>query len=399
MPALLDFGKLVQQIEAVGREAVDERVNQLEISATASDALKRAREEAERFEKRLRANMADVLWPVALPLEPMGKNCIVDEHVGETTIVAVDGSQIMPSQHEIHNCFLLNIGFVQLSYGTKSKPVLESLPHLYHKSEDLYPLVDRRRLHIDELYVSLERNLLEFDYLVRNATKAKEVGQPVVAMVDGSLIPWSVDRMPDAYQKQYLERCTSMMRTLCEENVPIVGYISHSRSSELVNDLRVWLCPYEQSRCKEHCRDLNEEDFPCSIVWPLKDRTMLGRELAIFERTPAFLSGASVSKLFPPDLRICFLYLNIKDEIARIEFPRWLLSKREAFDTALGAVLSQVRKGMGYPIALAEAHHLAVIKGNDRKHFFDLLARRLVHLGTGQVTVSPKERKKRIGLV
>src|SRR5262249_34250135 len=135
------------------------------------------------------------------------------------------------------------------------------------------------------------------------------------------------------------------------------------------------------------------------VIWPLQDRTMLAQCLPDLQRTVAFLSGASVSKSFPEELRICFLYLNIKDEIARIEFPRWLLSDKAAFDTALGAVLSQTRKGMGYPVALAEAHHLAVIKGNDRQQFFDLLARHLVSIGAQRVSLSPKEKKKRIGLV
>jgi hypothetical protein len=396
---LLDFGKLIEQIELVGRETFDQRASSAELIIRAEDAYTRACQNPPLFDRRLRANTNSVLWPLALPLEPFTKTIELSPVQEDITVMAVDGSQIMPSQHEIHACFLLNIGFVQLAYGTQLPPVLESFPHLYHRREDLYPLVDRRRLHIDELYVSLERNLLEFEYLANRIPQARQIGNPVLAMVDGSLIPWSVERMPEPYQKRYLERCTTMMRAFKEKGVPVVGYISHSRSSELVNDLRVSICPYEESRCKEHCGRLNEEDFPCSVIWPLQDRTMLGRQLGNHQRTATFLSGASVSKSFPDDIRICFLYLNIQDEIARIEFPRWLLSDKSMFDTTLGAVLSQARKGMGYPVVLAEAHHLAVIKGNDRQQFFDLLARHLVSIGAQGVTVSPKEKKKRIGLV
>jgi hypothetical protein len=396
---LLDFAKLIKQIEMVGRDSIDQKSALADLLNKAEAAYLNACQQPGEFTERLRANVPHVLWPLALPLEPINKTSLVLERSDDLTVIAVDGSQIMPSQHEIHSCFLLNIGFVQLSYGNKLPPVLQSFPHLYHKSEDLYPLVDRRRLHIDELYVALERSLLEFEYLVNGASALWQNGQPVLAMVDGSLIPWSLERMPEPYQKRYLEKCRQLMGKLKEIRVPIVGYISHSRGAEIVNDLRVSICPYDESRCKEHCGHLNEEDFPCSAIWPLRDRTLLERHLAYDHRTAAFLSGAAVSKLFPADFRICFLYLNVKDEIARLELPRWILSDQAMFDTALGAVLSQVRKGMGYPVALAEAHHLAVIKGNDRQQFFDLLTRQLISIGANRVTLSPKEKKKRVGMV
>jgi hypothetical protein len=66
---------------------------------------------------------------------------------------------------------------------------------------------------------------------------------------------------------------------------------------------------------------------------------------------------------------------------------------------ALNTVLEQCRKGMGYPITLSEAHHLAVIKSADRDRFFDLITRHLLSLGVADIRVSPKEAKKRSGFV
>jgi hypothetical protein len=205
--------------------------------------------------------------------------------------------------------------------------------------------------------------------------------------------------MPDAYQGHYIERHSEIMQALKDNQIPVVGYISHSRSSELVNDLRISICPYEVSNCRENCYRLNEEDFPCSKIWPLLDRTMLKHHVLTNQRSSSFLSGSSVSKLFAADLRTCFLYLNTGEEIARLEFPRWLFDYPDILDNAISTTLSQVNRGKGYPISLAEAHHLAVIKGNDRQRFFDLLTRHLIAKGAGPVKPSPKEAKKRIGLV
>lgn len=396
---MLDFNKLIAQIESVGVQALADRASLPTIIMRAEQAYRNACQSANSVTERLKANKSSVLWPVALPIDSFGQKWHLPQWQENATVLAVDGSQIMPNHHEIHQCFLLNIGLVQIAYGSKSPPVLTSFPHLYHKAEDLYPLVDRRRLHIDELYVSLERNLLEFEYLVKHLSSAKQAGQAVVAMVDGSLIPWSLERMPEAYQKRYLAKCTDLMQSFQNERVPLVGYISHSRSADIVNDLRISICPYERSCCAENCGTLNEEDFPCSTIWPLSDAHLLSRVLAKQERSGAYLSGASVTGMFADDFRICFSYLKTQDEIARIEFPQWLLSDQNLFDTALSAVVGQVEKGRGYPIALAEAHHLAVIKGADRQAFFDLLSRQLVSIGAGPVRVSPKEGKKRVGMV
>ena len=259
---MLDFQKLMHQIGSVGDESAEKLASLSEIIDTARDVYHDASEKPHEAVRRLEENVPWVLWPLAQPLEPFGKTYPIRDTTENTTIVAVDGSQIMPSQHEVHNCFLLNIGVIRIAYGLSIKPLLESYPHLYHKSDDLYPLVNRRRMHIDELYVSLERNLLELDYLVSQSIESQSLGSPVVALVDGSLIPWSVEKMPDHYQEKYFARTNLLLEKLRLAEIPIVGYLSHSRSSDVVNSLRVLKCPYDLSDCRSHCESLNEEDFP-----------------------------------------------------------------------------------------------------------------------------------------
>lgn len=396
---MLDFSKVVQQIDAIGRESFID-LNELEETVSnAQAALDRAIRRPEEFALRLDENSNWVLWPVATPLEPVGVKHTLPVAEDKYTVVAVDGSQIMPSHHEVHTCYLLNVGMALITYGVKMPPLLESVPKLYSRPEDLYPLVDRRRLHIDELYVSLERTILELEILSEKAIQAKERGVPVVALCDGSLIPWSVEKLPDGYQHSYIQRMTTAMSNLQANAIPVIGYLSHSRGADIVNCLRVLICPYETAHCREHCGDLNEEDFPCSKIWPMSDRQLFKPHLQENERSAVFLSGASVSKLLPREHRVCFSYLNVGEEIARVEFPRWLSDDEDQLNIAMSMVLSQCRKGMGYPVSLAESHHLAVIKGNDRDQFFELITRHLLSLGITQVKTSPKQEKKRWGFV
>lgn len=392
---MLDFRKLIQQIDQVGSDGLQSTLSQEDALIAAREAYKEALAHKEEFVEKLDRNAPWTWWPTAMPIEPIDKHIevkIVDQPV---TVVAVDGSQIMPSHHEIHSCFLLNIGSAIISYGVKAPPILDTEPRLFHRNEDLYPLVDRRRMHIDELYVSLERQMLELEKLVEFSLNAVYRGAPVVALVDGSLIPWSVEKMPSGYHDTYLARMAQEVEKLQDAGIPIFGYLSHSRSADIVNDLRVFVCPYQDSHCRDLCGHLNEEDFPCSKIWPMSDRMLVAENLKFGHRTAAFQSGASVTKMMDAKQRICFSYLNVGNEIARIEFPRWLLDHEELLNNSLSALLAQVRKGMGYPVCLAEAHHLAVIRGPDRQKFFDMIARQLVQFGLKPVKVSPKESRKR----
>ena len=80
-------------------------------------------------------------------------------------------------------------------------------------------------------------------------------------------------------------------------------------------------------------------------------------------------------------------------------FPRWLYESSELFEFALSVVLAQSRKGLGYPVCLAEAHNQAVIRGADRDRFFGLMTNQMVRLGFSRVGTSEKESKKRRGFV
>ena len=57
-------------------------------------------------------------------------------------VIATDGSQINPSNHEFINASLINIGLVSLPYFDKSPPVLlSSEPACYGSSEEINPRV------------------------------------------------------------------------------------------------------------------------------------------------------------------------------------------------------------------------------------------------------------------
>ncbi len=400
---MLDLNKVIKQIKHL-ENRVSEDSSGSDVLGLALSKMAEATEDSQNFEQKLEGSEGTTWWPLAKCLEPtshIGTRCSISTKVPDTScVVGVDGSQIMPNHHEIYSCFLLNIGVAAITYGKKQAPTLLSKPFLFHKPEDLYPLVDRRRMHIDELYVSLERYLLELEELAQTALCLKEEQNvPVLALFDGALIPWSLEKMPPSYMDTFISRACALSTLMKNSGIPIMGYISHSRSSEIVNLLRVYNCPYELSQCRNYCSELNEEDFPCSTIWPLTDRHLFANNMSFATRSALFQSRAKISKLYKEPHQICFTYLNVGSEVVRLEFPYWLARDKDLLDCALSLVLSQSAKGRGYPIVLSEAHHLAVIRNQERKQFFDLVAKHLLSIGVKRIASSPKEQKKQTSFV
>ena len=54
-----------------------------------------------------------------------------------------------------------------------------------------------------------------------------------------------------------------------------------------------------------------------------------------------------------------------------MEMPAW--TSAEGIGLAHAGLLSQSEKGMGYPMALQEAHEQAVVNGADRQYFEQLV--------------------------
>jgi hypothetical protein len=394
---MLDVNKLMPQLERI---SIPPSGNELdEKLAKAAAVLADAASHEDAFRAKLKESGSLTFWPLPTAIEPI--NCVyeIPRQKQSVTVAATDGSQITPSHHEVYNCYLLNIGRIMLSYGTKQPVLMESTPHLFHAVEDLYPLIDRRRAYVDETFIGLERSLMELNALRDLALEGLKRSLPVVAFLDGSLTPWSLDQMPEAYQVSYLQRINAIYASFLDNSIPVVGYISHSRASEVVNAMRVWQCPYAAARCSTYCGQLCEEDYPCSTIWPLMDRQLFSESLVRRSRSPLFVSGNPKAFASEPPYHLAFTYIHTGNEIARVEMPYWLTQNETLLNLALSTVVEQSEKGRGYPICLAEAHNQAVITGGDRSRFFQLLQRFLAQTGVHNVGVSPKETGKRRGIV
>ncbi|MEO0868672.1 MAG: DNA double-strand break repair nuclease NurA [Cyanobacteria bacterium J06642_11] len=360
----------------------------------------------------------EIGFTAAEPVEPLDTRVAIKAAPEAHTVIATDGSQINPSHHEIAYCYLLNIGRIVLHYGQSRFPLLDSQPEVIYRPEDLYASrqwgirteewMGHRRTVSEAVVLSelaMAVNAPEGERIQPVGQRSKRSKQsrqltllqrspvPTLAMTDGSLIYWFLDQMPAPARDQILEPILTAWDRLRAVGVPLVGYISASRSSEALNFLRLQSCPHDQPDCQKHC-DGQTDGAPCQVFSPLRDVTLWATLLEPGQRGPLFKSSADILNLYG-EHSVYFCHVHVGAEIARVEFPEWVVQDQTLFDNALSLTLTQVNKGFGYPVTLAEAHNQAVVRGGDRNRFFALLEQQMIRAGLQNVSTSYKEARKR----
>ena len=308
-------------------------------------------------------------WLLPGILEPLDRAIATPAAPPQLSVAATDGSQIFPDRHEISPCYLINVGHVLLHYGTGERPLLASAPRLYYKESDLYQTYGARRVAVNRDIVGLKRGLLELTDLVQLAATSQEQGHDTVALCDGSLIIWDLEGRPRTFRQHHLREMVACFEALKERRIPLIGYISRPASDEVVNALRIGLCPSPEAAvcgCGDGApRGAEPAGRSCALIEGVSDARLMGRFLNPGERSCVFASTSPILDEYGGH-GVSFFYLRTGDEVVRIEIPSWVAADGPLLARVHAGVGDQVRKGAGYPVGLTEAHERAVVRGRDR---------------------------------
>lgn len=299
------------------------------------------------------------------------------------TAISVDGSQIYPDKHQGTSCFLINVGLVELTYGVGAGGSVKFLsePYVFGAQESDDPLQSAGAVDL----VNCRRQ--EFEFLAAYE-RCKEFGnqeekKKPVLLFDGSLIFWHLEAKEPEVKHQFLTSYLASLQQLYEARILLGGYISMPKSKDLVNLIRLELCNFDASRTQAY-----------KEIDALVDASVAYFFLEPFSRSILFQSTSPITDHYPDHLRPYFFYLHVGNEIARIEIPAWIAQDERLVEHLSAIMLDQTLKGRGYPVALAEAHEQAVVKGPDREFFYHLIQK----IGIEQnrrLHMSPKSMKKR----
>ncbi len=319
----------------------------------------------------------------------------------EFTVIATDGSHIDVDRHRSTRCYLINIGSVILHYGAQPGATLDSFPCLYAGDEDLIIAptgVKGREQPIEGALLGIKRSVEECRRLAELAVELPP-GSSSLALLDGSLILWGLtskdypEFVTEALLAQgFLSYLDDIRKLNNDKRLALASYISFPRSTDVVNVLRVVLCPHESPDCDRYCPIGSERD--CDNVAGVQDRELFSNILGQGERSAVFISQSSIVQKHYGVHHIHFFYLRVDDEIARVEIPQWVATDKSLLNLVHTLVLDQCQRGQGYPVVLSEAHEQAVVTGADRENFWQLVESSLVdeHLTSPG---SAKSRSKR----
>ncbi|MDZ7967550.1 MAG: DNA double-strand break repair nuclease NurA [Nostoc sp. DedSLP03] len=388
---MLDLTKLARQMQGLSQHLTLEAAASRQRLELAQQHLKNAYECQQDLIDRQEKWRDRILFANATPIEAL-ETCIdIPVPPKIHTVIATDGSQIAPNHHEIAYCYLLNIGRVVLHYGQNRHPLLDSLPEVFYRPEDLY--MSRQWGIRTEEWMSFRRTASETTVLAELACDAAQKETPALAMVDGSLIYWFLEQLPMDARDRILPPILEAWQQMRDAQIPLMGYLSASRSIETMNFLRLLACPHPVPDCKTYCPNQLEK-VACKIFEQLRDTSVWSTRLKPGQRSTLWRSNSPILELYG-DQTIYFCYVHVGTEIARIEVPVWVAENATMLDQALGLMLAQVQKGYGYPVAIAEAHNQAVVKGGDKARFFALLEQQMIKAGLKNVGTSYKEARKR----
>ncbi len=277
----------------------------------------------------------------------------------KATIVATDGSQIMPDRHAAHLYYLINVGGIVYHHGDTRAPQPFTIPELH------YPTTDQEaaRFVMSSGEVSIARDLKEIGTLADTAWNLRGGDQPLLAILDQRLLYWPIGGTEAAPNDDVVAWLRSMTK-LRDSGAFLAGYIDRPMTTAVVTLLR----------------SLTGLDDP-KFDWKSLGKQGAGgglNDIALFrlllepgQRSKVFVNVSPPNERFAehdPANEVCFFYFNPGRGIARVDVPRWVAEEDEAV-AAVHALLHDQCQILGdYPYVIARADEMAVVGRQDNEN-------------------------------
>lgn len=298
------------------------------------------------------------------------------------SVVATDSSPIPPDRHNGTALYhVINIGKVLLRYGPESDARLESETHFYAG--------EVAGEEGQEGATGLLMDVKSAVHELRSGLELARTHQADLVLRDGPLTLWNSATLRDKAGTELRNEYYHLLENFKTERLPLVGYISNTHSTSVINALRLYREYYQPRLFGDSefaVSSANERKKPGRVkmrqlrgLEGVQDAMLFRQLLAESEHSPIFKTALGEPRELADYISsLCFVYLHtpLSNEIARLEFPDWMLEDPDLLDCTLSFVMSQYELGQGYPVAIMEAHEAAVLRGGDRELLHLLLEER-----------------------
>ena len=299
----------------------------------------------------------------------------------EATIIAADGSQIVPDRHNPFVYYLVNIGGIVYHHGKGQVPETFTEPTLE------FPEIDELESHRfnDYASVTIQRDLGEIDMLAFQANEYKRDNLPLLTMMDQRLLYVPTGEIAPQFKEQVVQEWQGHMQRIQQSGAWLAGYIDSPMKDSVVRMLR----GIHPDRKQDDPNDLGE-------WYGLTDADLFSQLLAPGERSKLFMDVSFANNRFRKPNQVCFFYLNpgrFGQNIARVDLPQWV-AQNDAAVAAIHALIYDQCQIMGnYPYVITRADEMAVVKRRDQEELEFRIGRKMDAYGV-DVNMTAKAQTK-----
>jgi hypothetical protein len=380
----LNFQQILAQVKQIGME-IPSRQARLEGLQQQAGSLFKAwsQKNTELKEKVTAACQFDPDLRCALPLkENLDAAIPVPKQAASVTLLAADGSQILPDRHATFHYSLVNVGAIIMQPGSGNTPQVYTKSSLLY-ADDLY--TDRGLL--GSQAIEMSRDIAERRMLLE---LSGDCPPPLVALTDGPVELWGRRNGGEDDYRRNLEIHLGILSQMQARDLIVAGYVDKPAADLVVRSLEIAMLSREEEyktiRTSHRLRGVTD-------LW-------LYGFLPPGHRSAVFGLQSSAVRYYAGSLALHFFYLNVGSPghpaLARVEFPAWVAQDPGKVDILQASLLEQCRV-MGfqpYPYILVRAHEIAVVKFEDRERVEQMLGLEIRRFGGKTGGISPKQSAK-----
>jgi hypothetical protein len=387
----LEFEKLSQEIERMGQTTSSRQAKrEAQIAALLAKLQQYAVdwEEIERCVNKAKM-MADEKWfRAALPLaahEPLDRGVPAPAPPAQATLIATDGSQILPDRHAPFLYYLINVGGMVYYHGNGRSPHTFTLPQLTYPSDDL----DESTAQFNSASVSIKRDLAEIGILAQTTWQNRYETAPVIALMDQRLLYWPIGSIDHAETVHATQSWLAAMQKIRDSQAILAGYIDSPDKIAVLNmlySLDVDIADFDVASLTRNNQSLNDAELFSKVLRP-------------GERSPVFvdISHRNNEIFAQQNQEIAFFYLNPGrrgGKVARVDIPVWAAQQPEVVTQLHALLYHQCQIMLGdYPYILTRADEEAVVGRKDQEYLDSWIALAMQKYGVANSQTSKQEGK------
>lgn len=286
----------------------------------------------------------------------------------QATLMASDGSQILPDRHAAYLYSLINIGVITYYHGQGRSPAGLTYPTLDYPDgggpageAPLEPFVDNGAI------VYLRRDLAEIETLANTAWDNRRETAPRLAVLDQRLLYWPTGGTSNPEGQRVLDGWQRAMVKARDSGALLAGYIVKPGKRSVLTML-------------ETLRVLAEPDYDAKKLELFSSRPG-PTDAHLFQRllrqpgqrSKVFVDVSQQNNNFrdrDAGNEVCFFYFNPgrgSSQLARVDIPLSVAQDPAAVAAVHALLFDQCQIMGGYPYILTRADELAVVSYQDQE--------------------------------